>query len=100
MGKEIDAGNLKPFLEHWQPVVNQYFETQKAKDDFITRVGRVLDTNCQAQYFYNIYVPRECGGKRVLETFLFMSKRKGNTVKILCSYFAKMDEVDQSTKWI
>merc|ERR1719323_234954 len=78
----------------------QKFATQAAKDRFISDLHTVIYTNKKVDHFVEIYVPPELGGERVLETFIFMSKKRGKNVKILCSYFANVDQMDEVSRWL
>ena len=96
----VDENNLSGFLENWGPVVGKKFETKAARDQFAADLRSVIFTNKKVDHFVEIYVPPELGGQRVLETFLFMSRKKGNEITIVASYFANIDKMDQLSQWL
>merc|ERR1719221_2076590 len=70
----VDTADVKPYLANLGAVAKK-FKSEAAKQQFVDDLANVIYASRKIDHFYEIKVPPEVGGERVLETFLFMTRK-------------------------
>jgi len=95
----VDAQNVEGYLAD---LCQSVLHTETAPATFVAQLHRCVQNAQQASLFHEISIPREFGGRRVLETCLLVSSKKSNGkhFEFLFAQYADFSRLAPALGWM